>query len=92
MTEDDLRIMGVVKLICVVLIPCTVFVGVCSHSYRTSPTFLILVFNPVPSIAVVFVQRAVTSRSKLKGILRRVRLGNSQLLYVIAHGGRCFTW
>ena len=67
-TEEDLRIMGVVKLICVVLIPCTVFVGVCSHSWIPDQhDTLNEVFNALPSIAVVFVQRVMTSRSRLKG-------------------------
>ena len=68
MTEEDLRIMGVVKLICVVLIPCTVFVGVCSHSWIPDQhDTLNEVFNALPSIAVVFVQRVMTSRSRLEG-------------------------
>ena len=68
-TEDDLRIMGVVKLICVVLIPCTVFVGVCSHSWIPDQhDTLNEVFNALPSIAVVFVQRVMTSRSRLEGL------------------------
>jgi hypothetical protein len=67
-TEEDLRIMGVVKLICVVLIPCTVFVGVCSHSWIPDQhDTLNEVFNALPSIAVVFVQRVMTSRSRLEG-------------------------
>ena len=67
-TEDDLRTMGIVKSICVVLIPCSVFAGVCGHSWvPDEPDVLILVLAPVPSIVVVFVQRVIASRSKLKG-------------------------
>ena len=67
-TEEDLRIMGVVKLICVVLIPCSVFVGVCSHSWvRDQHDAFNEVFNALPSIAVLFVQRVMASRRKLKG-------------------------
>ena len=67
-TEEDLRIMGVVKLICVVLIPCSVFVGVCSHSWVPDQHDAFNeVFNALPSIAVLFVQRVMASRRKLKG-------------------------
>ena len=67
-TEDDLRTMGIVKSICVVLIPCSVFAGVCGHSLiRDFPDFFVLVFAPLPSIAVLFVQRVMASRRKLKG-------------------------
>jgi hypothetical protein len=67
-TEDDLRTMGIVKSICVVLIPCSVFGGVCGHSViRDNPDFLILVAAPLPSLVVVFVQRVMASRRKLKG-------------------------
>jgi len=67
-TEDDLRTMGIVKSICVVLIPCSVFAGVCGHSLiRDFPDFFVLVFAPLPSLVVVFVQRVIASRSKLKG-------------------------
>ena len=68
MTEEDLRIMGVVKLVCVVLIPCSVLVGVCSHSWNPDePDTFIMAFSPLPSIAVLFVQRVMASRRKLKG-------------------------
>ena len=68
MTEEDLRIMGVVKLICVVLIPCSVLVGVCSHSWNPDePDTFTMAFSPLPSIAVLFVQRVMASRRKLKG-------------------------
>ena len=67
-TEDDLRIMGVVKLVCVVLIPCSVLVGVCGHSWvPDEPDTFIIAFPPLPSIAVLFVQRVMASRRKLKG-------------------------
>ena len=67
MTEEDLRIMGVVKLVCVVLIPCSVLVGVCSHSWNPDePDTFIMAFSPLPSIAVLFVQRVMASRRKLK--------------------------
>ena len=68
MTEEDLRIMGVVKLVCVVLIPCSVLVGVCSHSWNPDePDTFIMAFSPLPSIAVLFVQRVMASKRKLKG-------------------------
>ena len=68
MTEDDLRTMGVVKLVCVVLIPCSVLVGVCGHSWvPDEPDTFIIAFPPLPSIAVLFVQRVMASRRKLKG-------------------------
>ena len=45
-TEDDLRTMGIVKSICVVLIPCSVFGGVCGHSVvRDNPDVFIHVFE-----------------------------------------------
>ena len=67
-TEDDLRTMGVVKLICVVLIPCAIFGGVCGHSVmRDNADVFILMLAPLPSLVVVFVQRVMTSRSRLKG-------------------------
>ena len=67
-TEYDLRTMGIVKSICVVLIPCSVFAGVCGHSLiRDFPDFFVLVFAPLPSVVVVFVQRVMASRHKLKG-------------------------
>ena len=68
-TEDDLQLMGVVKLVCVVLIPCSVLVGVCGHSWvPDEPDVLILVLAPVPSIVVVFVKHVIASGHKLKGI------------------------
>jgi len=67
-TEDDLQLMGVVKLVCVILIPCTVLVGVCGHSWvPDEPDTFIIAFSPLPSIAVLFVQRVMASRRKLKG-------------------------
>jgi hypothetical protein len=67
-TEDDLRTMGIVKSICVVLIPCSVFAGVCGHSViRDNPDVFIHVFAPLPSLVVLFVQRVIASRRKLKG-------------------------
>jgi len=67
-TEDDLQLMGVVKLVCVILIPCSVLVGVCGHSWRPDePDTFIIAFSPLPSIAVLFVQRVMASRRKLKG-------------------------
>ena len=67
-TEDDLRTMGIVKSICVVLIPCSVFAGVCGHSWvPDEPDTFIIAFSPLPSIAVLFVQRVMASRRKLKG-------------------------
>ena len=66
-TEDDLRTMGVVKLICVVTIPSAIFGGVCGHGvYPDNPDFLNLALAPLPSIFVVFVQRVIASRSQLK--------------------------
>ena len=66
-TEDDLRTMGIVKSICVVLIPCSVFGGVCGHSViRDNPDVFIHVFAPLPSLVVLFVQRVIASRRKLK--------------------------
>ena len=67
-TEDDLRIMGIVKSICVVTIPSAIFGGVCGHSvFNDNPDFLNLALAPLPSLVVVFVQRVMTSRSRLKG-------------------------
>ena len=67
-TEEDLRIMGVAKIVCVVLIPCTVLVGVRGHSWvPDEPDTFIIAFPPLPSIAVLFVQRVMASRRKLKG-------------------------
>ena len=67
-TEDDLRTMGIVKSICVVLIPCSVFGGGCGHSVvRDNPDVFIHVFAPLPSLVVLFVQRVIASRRKLKG-------------------------
>ena len=66
-TEDDLRIMGIVKSICVVTIPSAIFGGVCGHGvYPDNPDFLNLALAPLPSIFVVFVQRVIASRSQLK--------------------------
>ena len=66
-TEDDLRMMGVVKLICVVTIPSAIFGGVCGHSVlRDNADVFILMLAPLPSLVVVFVQRVMASRRKLK--------------------------
>jgi len=66
-TEDDLRTMGVVKLICVVTIPSAIFGGVCGHSVlRDNADVFILMLAPLPSLVVVFVQRVMASRRKLK--------------------------
>ena len=67
-TEEDLQIMGVAKIVCVVLIPCTVLVGVSGHSWvPDEPDTFIIFFSPLPSIAVLFVQRVMASRRKVKG-------------------------
>ena len=86
MTEEDLRIMGVVKLVCVVLIPCSVLVGVCSHSWNPDePDTFIMAFSPLPSIAVLFVQRVMASRRKLKGAC-------SGLGWAILNYSMCVAW
>ena len=103
-TEDDLRTMGIVKSICVVLIPCSVFAGVCGHSLiRDFPDFFVLVFAPLPSLVVVFVQRMKASGLKLKEACCGIGWGFAEwfvyiawahLLYILlffqAHGERMF--
>ena len=86
MTEEDLRIMGVVKLVCVVLIPCSVLVGVCSHSWNPDePDTFTNAFSPLPSIAVLFVQRVMASKRKLKGAC-------SGLGWAILNYSMCVAW
>lgn len=57
-TEHDLQAMDAVKLVCVLAIPCAVFIGFCGPISGTSgPDDLCYIFAPLTSMVVVFVQR-----------------------------------
>ena len=60
-TEHDLQSMDAVKLACVLSIPCAVFIGVCGvyagNLADGETDNLLIMFTPVPSMVVVFVQR-----------------------------------
>ena len=60
-TEHDLQSMDAVKLACVLAIPSAVFIGVCGVYAKNlgegETDNLLLMFTPVPSVVVVFVQR-----------------------------------
>jgi hypothetical protein len=73
-TEHDLQSMDAVKLACVLTIPCAVVGGVCGVYARNlgdgEPDNLLLMFTPVPSVVVVFVQGAKANgrRGACRGI------------------------
>ena len=60
-TEHDLQSMDAVKLACVLSIPGVVFIGVCGvyagNLADGETDNLLIMFTPVPSMVVVFVQR-----------------------------------
>ena len=59
LTELDLQTMDAVKLACVLLIPCAVVGGVCGPISGTlEPDDLCFILAPLPSMVVVFLQRA----------------------------------
>ena len=103
-TEDDLQTMGLVKLICVVLIPCAIFGGVCGYSLNASdPDSCGIMLAPLPAIVVVFVQRMKARGLKLKETCCGIGWGFAEwflyivwahLLYILlffqAHGERMF--
>ena len=103
-TEDDLQTMGLVKLICVVLIPCAIFGGVCGYGMNASdPDSCGIMLAPIPAIVVVFVQRMKASGLKLKETCCGIGWGFAEwflyivwahLLYILlffqAHGERMF--
>ena len=103
-TEDDLQTMGLVKLICVVLIPCAIFGGVCGYGLNASdPDSCGILLAPLPAIVVVFVQRMKSSGLKLKEACCGIVWGFAEwfvyivwahLLYILlffqAHGERMF--
>ena len=68
-TDADERILNAVKLVCVLAIPATVFVGV-SGTYvaQRFPESLGIIFAPVPPIVVRFLQRVKAGRSKCGGV------------------------
>ena len=53
-TDDELRTMDAVKIVCVVLIPCVVLVGILGHDLANS--LLVEIIAPLPSIFAVLVQ------------------------------------
>ena len=103
-TEDDLQTMGLVKLICVVLIPCAIFGGVCGYGMNASdPDSCGIMLAPIPAIVVVFVQRMKASGLKLKEACCGIVWGFAEwllyvhwaillyvLLFIQAHGPRAF--
>ena len=68
-TDADERILNAVKLVCVLAIPATVFVGV-SGTYvaQRFPESLGIIFAPVPPIVVRFLQRAKAGRGTCGGL------------------------
>ena len=56
LTDDELRTIDAVKIVCVVLIPCVVFSGV--RGYRLMWGNIVYVAAPLPFVVAVFVQRA----------------------------------
>ena len=103
-TEDDLQTMGLVKLICVVLIPCAIFGGVCGYGLNASdPDSCGILLAPLPAIVVVFVQRMKSSGLKLQEACCGIGWGFAEwfvyivwahlfymLLFFQAHGERMF--
>ena len=73
-TEHDLQSMDAVKLACVLAIPSAVFIGVCGVYAKNlgegETDNLLLMFTPVPSVVVVFVQGAKANgrRGACRGI------------------------
>ena len=59
LTELDLQTLDAVKLVCVLLIPCAVVGGVCGPiSGLPEPDDLCFILAPLPSMVVVYLQRA----------------------------------
>ena len=54
-TDDELRTMDAVKIVCVVLIPFVVLVGILGHNLAND--FFVEIIAPLPSIFAVLVQR-----------------------------------
>ena len=54
-TDDELRTMDAVKIVCVVLIPCVVLVSILGHNLWND--FFVEIIAPLPSIFAVLVQR-----------------------------------
>ena len=69
MTDDDLKTINAVKVVCVVAIPGVVFAGLLGgrHVWSRWAGVFGLLIAPLPSMIIVFLQRVKASRSKLKG-------------------------
>ena len=76
-TDDELRTMDAVKIVCVVLIPFVVLVGILGHNLANS--MLVEIIAPLPSIFAVLVQCA--RANGLKGACGG--LGRGILGYVV---------
>ena len=68
-TDDDLKTINAVKVVCVVAIPGVVFAGLLGgrHVWSRWAGVFGLLIAPLPSMIIVFLQRVKASRHKLKG-------------------------
>jgi hypothetical protein len=69
-TDDDVRTINKVKIVCVFTIPCVVLAGTGCGGYfnRVYPETLSFLIAPVPSMVVVFLQHAKNCRSGCRGL------------------------
>ena len=68
-TDDDLKTINAVKLVCVLTIPGVVLAGLLlgPHAWAKYPEVLCIWITPLPFMVILFLQRVKASRHKLKG-------------------------
>lgn len=68
-TDDDVRTINKVKIVCVFTIPCVVLAGACGgYVIRDYPETLSILIAPVPSMVVVFLQHVKNCRGVCGGL------------------------
>jgi len=69
-TDDDLKTINAVKLVCVLTIPGVVLAGLLlgPHAWAKYPEVLCIWISPLPFMVILFLQRVKASRRKLKGV------------------------
>ena len=76
-TDDDLKTINAVKLVCVLAIPGTVLVGLLlgPHAWAKYPEVLCIWIAPLPFMVILFLQRVKASGRKLKVVCGGLGLG-----------------
>ena len=100
-TDDDLKTINAVKLVCVLTIPGVVLAGLLlgPHAWAKYPEVLCIWIAPLPFMVILFLQRVKASRHKLKGVCGGLGrglgaylawliwyYGMMELAWAIAHG------